>query len=46
MSVRPLRKVFMLTTSEKQSSNNCEHITQWKIVHRCEPFLNIMRVKR
>ena len=46
MSVRPLGKVFMLTKSGKQSSNNCEHITQWKIVHRCEPFLNKMRVKR
>ena len=28
MLIWSLRKMFMLTTSEKQSSNNCDHITQ------------------
>ena len=38
-----LRKVFMLTTSgRKQSSSNCEHITQQKLEMSIIPILNIL----
>ena len=37
-----LRKVFLVTTSGKQSSNNCEHITQWKIEMSILVILNIL----
>ena len=30
MFIWPLRKALMLTTSGKQSSNNCEHLTHWR----------------
>ena len=30
MLIASLRKVFILTTSGNQSSNNCEHVTQRK----------------
>ena len=36
-------KVFMLTTSGKQNSINCEHITQWKIKMPVLLILNILR---
>ena len=32
----------MLTTSGKQSSNNCEHITQWKIEMSILLIMNIL----
>ena len=39
ISIWLLRKAFMLTTSGKQSTNNCEHITQWKT--ECQSFLSL-----
>ena len=37
-----LKKTFMLTSSGKQSSNNCEHITQWRKEMSILLILNIL----
>ena len=44
MLILSLIKAFMVTTSERQSSNNCEHITQWKIEMSILLILNILSI--
>ena len=41
---KSLRKVFILTTSGNQSSNNCKHIAQWKIDASIFRILNILNL--
>ena len=38
-----LKKAFILTTSGKQSSNNCEHMTQLRIEMSIPFILNILK---
>ena len=44
MLTASLRKVFMLTTSGNQSSNNCEDITQRKMQMRILPIFNMLNL--